>query len=184
MSSRTDRAERSAAQAWDYLAAAMTSAADSAREAGKHTAGVASGTATDLADRASSTASDIADRAGSTASDFAGTLSGLAATASKKARKARKTAGKKGSKLSGRAQKKVNKAADEAWSRANLAANALSGSKPGRSWGLVIGAGLLGVAVGWVAATAGRAAVARRAEDEERELAETGLIITPAEEQS
>ena len=69
--------------------------------------------------------------------------------------------------------------ADEAWARANLAANALAGRKPGLPWGLIVGAGLLGVALGWVAATTARAAIERQAENEELELAETAVVVTP-----
>jgi len=135
MFSHKNRAERTAAQAWDYLSAAMAAAGESARaagesarEAGKHTA----------------------DRAGKT-----------------------------GAKLADKATTKVNTAADEAWTRANAAANALAGRKPGRPWRVIVGASLIGVALGWVAATTARAAIERQAENEELELAETAVVVTP-----
>ena len=138
MFSRKNRAERTAAQAWDYLSAAMATAGESARaaresarDAGKHTVGVA---------------------------------------------------GKKGSKLADKATTKVNSAADEAWARANAAANALAGRKPGRPWGVIAGASLVGIALGWVAATTARAALERQAENEELELAETAVVVTPTYE--
>jgi hypothetical protein len=150
MFSRKNKAELTAAQAWDYLSSAVTTAGDSAKEAGRHTVDVTSTTASKLADRASRKSSKLAAEAGKT-----------------------------GAKLSGRANKKVNKAADEAWARAQLAANALAGHKPGLPWGLIIGVGLLGAALGWAAATTARAALERQAENEELELAETAVVVTP-----
>jgi hypothetical protein len=150
MLSRKSKAEHTAAQAWDYLSSAVTTAGDSAKEAGRHTVDVTSTTASKLADRASRKSSKLAAEAGKT-----------------------------GAKLSGRANKKVNKAADEAWARAQLAANALAGHKPGLPWGLIIGVGLLGAALGWAAATTARAALERQAENEELELAETAVVVTP-----
>ena len=52
-------------------------------------------------------------------------------------------------------------------------------SKPGLPWGLIIGVGLLGAALGWAAATTARAALERQAENEELELAETAVVVTP-----
>ena len=142
MSSRTDRAERTATQAWDYLSSAMGTAGETAREA--------------------------ADAAGSTATKLAG------------------KAGKQGSKLAGKARKKgnktgtrVNSVADEARARANAAAHALAGRRPGLPWGLLLGASLIGVAIGWAAASSARAALERQAENEELELAETAILVTP-----
>ena len=151
MFSRTHRAERTAAQAWDYLSSAMASAGDSAREAGRHTVDVTSAKATKLANEASRKSTKLANRAS-----------------------------RRSNKLAGRAGSRVNSAADEAWARANAAANALAGQKPGLPWGLIVGAGLIGFAAGWAAASAARAALERQAEQEELELAETAVIVTPA----
>ncbi|WP_249997582.1 hypothetical protein [Actinoplanes sp. M2I2] len=85
-------------------------------------------------------------------------------------------------KLAGRSQKLAGRAsgkADVAWGRANAAAAALAGRKPSRPWGLIAGVGLLGVAVGWAVATSARAALERQAEQEELELAETAVVVTP-----
>ena len=154
MTSRKSKAERTAAQAWDYLSSAMAAAGDSARGA---------------ADVAGSTATKLADRAGTKSSKLAGK------TSSKFVDKA----SKKSSKLADKATTKVNSAADEAWTRANLAASALAGRKPGVPWGLVIGGSLLGLALGWAAATTARAALERQAQNEELELAETAIVVTP-----
>jgi hypothetical protein len=150
MFSRKNKAERTAAQAWDYLSSAVAAAGDSARDAGKYTADVATSKASGLSDRATKTSSKFATKAS-----------------------------KKGSKLADKATTKVNSAADEAWTRANLAANALAGRKPGRPWGLIIGGSLVGIALGWLAATTARAALERQAENEELELAETAIVVTP-----
>jgi hypothetical protein len=183
MFSRKNKAERTAAQAWDYLSSAMAAAGESAREAGRHTADVASATALDLADRASSTSGKLADKATSTGGKLAdrATSTGgkLADKASKKSSKLVDKAGKKGSKLTDTASRKAGAAGNEAWARANAAASALAGRKQGRPWGLIIGFSLIGVAVGWAAATTARAALERQAENEELELAETAVIVTP-----
>ena len=139
MFSHKNKAERTAAQAWDYLSSAMAAAGESARDAGKHTADVASSKASEFADKAS----------------------------------------KRGSRLAGTATGKVNSAADEAWARANAAANALAGRKPALPWGLILGFGLIGAALGWAAATSARAALERQAENEQLELAETAVVVTP-----
>jgi hypothetical protein len=136
MFSRKDRAERTAAQAWDYLSSAMTAAGERARDVGKHTAEAASAKASELAGKA----------------------------------------GKTSVKLAGKASSKVT---DEAWARANAAANALAGRRPPMPWRLLVGFGLIGVALGWVAATAARAALERQAEKEELELTETAVVVTP-----
>jgi hypothetical protein len=139
MFSGKNRAERTAAQAWDYLSSAMASAGDSARDVGKHTAGAATAKASELADKAGKTKSKLADKATT----------------------------------------KVNSVADEAWSRANAAANALAGRKPPLPWGLLAAFALIGAALGWAAATTARAALERKAENEELELAETAVVVTP-----
>lgn len=155
MLSRKHTAERTAAQAWDYLSTAMAGAGESA----KHTADVAGAKAA----VATATAAKLADKASRRSGKLAG------------------RAGRKGSKLADKASAKLNRVSDEAFERANLAANALAGRKPGRPWGLIAGAGLLGVALGWVAATTARAALERQAENEQLELAETdpAAMVTP-----
>jgi len=161
MLSRKNTAERTAAQAWDYLSSAMAGAGESAKDAGKHTADLASAKAA----VAAATATKLADKA----SKHSGKLAGKA--------------GKKSSKLADKAAAKLAEVSDEAYERANLAANALAGRKPGLPWGLLIGAGLLGVALGWAAATTARAALERQAENEQLELAESEpdavVVVTP-----
>ena len=158
MFSRKKKAERTAAQAWDYLSSAMAAAAESAREAGKFTADIASSKASDLSDAASKAGAKLAD------------------SASKRSGKLASKAGKKAGKASGR----VGSAGNEAWTRANAAANALAGRSPGLPWGLIFGFSLLGAAVGWAAATTARAALDRQSEIEQQELAETAVIVTPS----
>jgi hypothetical protein len=150
MFSRKNKAERPAAQAWDYLSSAMITAGDTAREAGQHTVDVTSSRAAQLAGQAS-----------------------------KKSSKFAAEASRKSSKLADQASSTVGSVADEAWARANAAANALAGRKPGLPWGLIIGAALLGAALGWAAASTARAAVERQAEAEELELAENAVVVTP-----
>ncbi|MBO3738370.1 hypothetical protein [Actinoplanes flavus] len=88
-------------------------------------------------------------------------------------------AGRTSRKLAGRAGDRVSYVTDEAWARANAAASALAGRRPARPWGLIVAIGLVGVAVGWVAAGTARAALERQAENEEIELAETAVVVTP-----
>ena len=179
MFSHKNRAERTAAQAWDYLSSAMAAAGESARAAGesargagKHTADLASSRASDFAGLANKQSTLLAERVGKKGSK-------VADKASRKSSKPAGKAGRTGAKLTDKASSKVNSAADEAWARANAAANALAGRKPGRPWGVIAGAGLVGVALGWVAATTARAAIQRQAEAEEQELAETAVVVTP-----
>jgi hypothetical protein len=139
MFSRKDKAERTAAQAWEYLTSAMAAAGGSARDAGKQTADVAGAKASELADKAGRKSAKLADKASST----------------------------------------INAVADEAWARANAAAYALAGRKPPRPWGLFAGIALIGAALGWAAATTARAALERKAENEELELAESAVVVTP-----
>jgi len=150
MFSRKNRAERTAAQAWEYLSSAMAAAGESARDAGKHTTDVAGAVASELAGNAGKTSSKLADKAG-----------------------------RKGATLADKASSKVNAVADEAWARANAAANALAGRTPPRPWGLFAGFALIGAALGWAAATTARAALERKAENEELELAESAVVVTP-----
>ena len=158
MFSRKKKAERTAAQAWDYLSSAMAAAAESAREAGKHSADVASSKASEL--------SDAASRAGAKLTGSASRRSGMLAA----------KANRKASKASGR----IGSVSNEAWLRANAAANALAGRKPGLPWGLIFGFSLVGAAIGWAAATTAKAALDRQAENEKQELAETAVIVTPS----
>ncbi|GGL98452.1 MULTISPECIES: hypothetical protein [Micromonospora] len=55
----------------------------------------------------------------------------------------------------------VGTAADEARRRAVLAFDALAGRRPALPWTLLIGATLVGAAIGWAAASATRAALSR-----------------------
>src|SRR3954466_5481068 len=78
MFSGKNKAERTAAQAWDYLSSAMAAAGESARDVGKQTAGAAGAKASDLADKAGRTANKagrkstkLADKASSTVSSVA-----------------------------------------------------------------------------------------------------------------
>ncbi len=159
MLSRKNTAERTAAQAWDYLSSAMAGAGESAKDAGKHTADLA----TAKAAVAAATATKLADKAGKHGSKLTG------------------KAGRKSSKLADKAAARLSAVSDEAYERATLAANALAGRKPGLPWGLLVGAGLLGVALGWAAASTARAALERQAENEELELAEPDavVVVTP-----
>lgn len=158
MFSRRNTAERTAAQAWDYLSSAMATAGEGARDAGRHTA----------------------DLAGTGVSAAGATASRLAGGASRRGSRLAGRAGRKGNRLADRAGSALSAVSDEAWARANLAANALAGRKPGLPWGLIIGAGLIGAALGWTAASTAQAAIARKAENEELERAEPAMITTPA----
>ena len=148
MLSRKNTAERTAAQAWDYLSSAMADAGESAKDAGKHTAGLAGAKAA----VATATAVKLADKAG-----------------------------RKSGKLADKATARLSAISDEAYERATLAANALAGRKQGLPWGLLVGVGLLGVAIGWAAATTARAALERQEENEQLELAEPDsvVVVTP-----
>jgi len=155
MLSRKKTAERTAAQAWDYLSSAMTGAGESAKDAGKHTADLASAKAA----VAAATATKLADKASKQSGKLAG------------------KAGRKSAKLADKATSRLSAVSDEAYERAVLAANALAGRRPGTPWGLIVGAGLLGIALGWAVATTARAALERQAENEQLELAETDAVV-------
>ena len=181
MFSKTSKAERTAADAWDYLSSAMASLGETAKD----TANAAASRAGDLAGQASSTSQDLAGRA----SDYSDRLSRRAGELSRKAdksstklrkqaKKANKKAGKRGHEFAGRAQG----AAGEAWTRANAAADALAGNKPRRPWGLIAGIGLVGIAVGWMAAAAARAKLEQQAEEDELARADNAVVITPTGE--
>jgi hypothetical protein len=176
MFSSRNKAERTTAQAWDYLSSAMTAAGDTANELGGHTADAAARFAGQAAKIAG--AARLADQAGKIA-DKAGQAGQrgqkVAAKAQKRGRKLAKKANKRGSALASAASGK----ADEAWSRANAAADALAGRKR-RPWGLLLGFGLLGGAVGFAAAGAMRAAREREAETQELEMAGNTVIVSPS----
>ncbi|MBQ1051725.1 hypothetical protein KBX50_25085 [Micromonospora sp. C51] len=63
--------------------------------------------------------------------------------------------------LAGDAGDLVESAAEEARHRASRAFDALAGRRPALPWTLLIGAALVGAAVGWAAGTAARAAGSR-----------------------
>jgi ElaB/YqjD/DUF883 family membrane-anchored ribosome-binding protein len=115
------------------------------------------------------------NRAERTADEAWEHLSSALATAGDGAGKA----GRQGRRLASQAGDRVTSVTDEAMTRAAAAADALAGRRPGRPWALIAGAGLIGVAVGWVVASAARAAIERQAENEEIELAETAVVVTP-----
>ena len=167
MFSSRSKAERTTAQAWDYLSSAMTTAGDTANELGGHTA--------EAAARFADQAGRIADQAGRRGQRLGKKGQKVAAKAQKRGRKLAKKANKRGSTLASVASGK----ADEAWSRANAAADALAGRRR-RPWGLLLGAGLVGGAVGFAAAGAMRAAKEREAETHELEMAGNTVIVTPS----
>ncbi|WP_433794012.1 hypothetical protein [Actinoplanes sp. CA-252034] len=88
-------------------------------------------------------------------------------------------AGRQGRRLASRAGDRVTSVTDEAVARAAAAADALAGRRPSRPWALIAGVGMLGALVGWAAASTARAALERQAENEEIELAETAVVVTP-----
>jgi hypothetical protein len=69
---------------------------------------------------------------------------------------------------------RVGPAADEAWHRASAAFDALAGRRPPRPWTWIIGAGVIGAAIGWAAGTAARTALARA--DEHRATNEVEFV--------
>jgi len=186
MFSSKSKTERTAAQAWEYLAAAMTAAGETARDTSDKAVKIA-GKAGDLAGRAgdyAGRAGDLAGRAGDfagRASDFAGRASNFAGRAGRasdfadRASNFADRASDEGHKFVGKAEGR----ADAAWARANAAAAALAGRKPSRPWVLIAGVGLLGVAVGYAVASSTQAARKHQAEQEERELTETAAVVTP-----
>jgi hypothetical protein len=88
-------------------------------------------------------------------------------------------AGRRGRRLASRAGGRVTSATDEALARASAAADALAGRRPARPWGLIVAVGVVAAAAGWALASAARAALERQAENEEIELAETAVVVTP-----
>jgi hypothetical protein len=182
MFSSRNRAERTAAQAWDYLSSAMTTAGDSARGAGGHTADAAARFADQvdkLAGQAGKRGNKLAKRANQRSRKLARKAnqrgSSLAGLASDRGAALAGLASDRGAALAGLASDK----ADVAWSRASAAADALAGRKR-RPWGLIIGATLVGGAVGFAAAGALRATQEREAENGELEMADNAVIVTPS----
>ena len=131
------------------------------------------------ADQAWEYLSNAMTSAGETADSATGTATRLAGKATRRSRRLADKASRKSSAIADVAGTKVTSVTDEAWARANAAANALAGRKAGTPWGLILGVGLVGVAFGWVAASTARAALERQAENEELELAETAVVVTP-----
>ena len=113
------------------------------------------------------------------AADKAGRVADRAGWAADRAGRVADKAGRRSRKLASRAGDRVTSVTDEALARASAAADALSGRRPARPWGLIIAIGLAGVAAGWAAASTARAALERQAENEEIELAETAVVVTP-----
>ncbi|SDZ40138.1 Membrane-anchored ribosome-binding protein, inhibits growth in stationary phase, ElaB/YqjD/DUF883 family [Micromonospora pattaloongensis] len=85
-------------------------------------------------------------------------LASAAGTAGDTARQAKRQT----SALADQATDRIGPVADEAWSRANAALDALAGRRRPLPWAWIVGAGALGVALGWLAGQAARAAVAPR----------------------
>jgi hypothetical protein len=173
------KAERTAAQAWDYLSSAMATAREGARDAGEQTADTTARftrkvgrRSIKLGDRATRKSAELTDRA--TRKSTA-----LASRASRKSAALASQVGRTSTALAGLASEK----ADEAWTRANAAADALAGRKPRTPWRLIIGAALLGTALGWAAAGLARAVEQLQAAKEELEAAENVVVVTPAYEE-
>lgn len=72
-----------------------------------------------------------------------------------------RSAGRGASQLADDAGDRIGSVADEAWQRATAAVDALAGRRPGLPWTWIIGAGLVGAAIGWAAGTAARTVIAR-----------------------
>ncbi len=173
MFSTKNRAERTAAEAWDYLSSAMAAIGDNAVQASKNSADVATDHANKLFDQASRRSSRLTDQASKQSSR-------LTDQASKQSSRLTDQASKQSHLLTGQVSKLAGKAsdrADEAWARANAAAAALSGRKPGKPWGLIIGCSVLGIALGWAAASTVRARLERQAANEERDLAHNPTVV-------
>jgi len=71
MFAKKSKAERTAAQAWEFLSSAMASAGDTARDAGKQTVDATSAKASKLAAQAGRRGSKLADQAGARVSAVA-----------------------------------------------------------------------------------------------------------------
>ncbi|RIV38011.1 hypothetical protein [Micromonospora radicis] len=83
--------------------------------------------------------------------------------------------------LAGDAGELVGSAADEARHRASRAFDALAGRRPALPWTLLIGAALVGAAIGWAAGTAARAAGSRDRAVDDIEFVDVQRPDSPAE---
>jgi hypothetical protein len=72
-----------------------------------------------------------------------------------------RSATRSSTRLTGTVGHRVSSVADEALYRANRALDALAGRRPGLPWSWIAGAALVGLAAGWAASTASRAALSR-----------------------
>ncbi|SBT49135.1 hypothetical protein [Micromonospora narathiwatensis] len=97
------------------------------------------------------------------------------------ARDAARTARRNGSGLAEDATELVGSAAGEARRRATLAFDALAGRRPALPWALLVGAALVGAAIGWAAGTAARAAGSRLSDVEEIEFVDVDRPNSPAD---
>ncbi len=188
------KAEGTAAQAWDYLSSAMATARDAGeqtadtatwftRRAGRKSVKLgdrATRKSAELTDRATRKSTALADRATRKSTALAGQASrkstALAGQATRKSAALADRVSRTSTALAGVASEK----ADEAWTRANAAADALAGRKPRTPWRLIVGAALLGTALGWAAAGLARAVEQFQAEKDELEAAENVVVVTPA----
>lgn len=75
----------------------------------------------------------------------------------------------------------LHSATDEAKYRATAALDALAGRRPGLPWTWIVGASVLGVAIGWAAGVAVRKAVAERTAEEELDEADEVVAIYTGE---
>lgn len=75
----------------------------------------------------------------------------------------------------------MGSAADEARRRATRAFDALAGRRPALPWALLIGAALVGAAIGWAAGTAARAAGSQDRSVDDIEFVDVERPDSPAE---
>ncbi len=95
-------------------------------------------------------------------------------------RGAARSARRNGSGLAEDATDLVGSAANEARRRATRAFDALAGRRPALPWALLVGAALVGAAIGWAAGTAARAVGSRVREVEEIEFVDVDRPNFPA----
>jgi hypothetical protein len=101
---------------------------------------------------------NASERAAAQAWDY---LTSAVTAAGDSAKNAGRAAGRQGSRLADGSGTRVGSVADEAWRRANAALDALAGRRPSTPWGLVVVAGVAGVAIGFAVAATMRTAVNR-----------------------
>ncbi|MFU8850060.1 hypothetical protein ACNAW0_03585 [Micromonospora sp. SL1-18] len=94
-------------------------------------------------------------------------------------RDAARSARRNGSGLAEGAGDLVGSAAGEARRRATHAVDALTGRRPTLPWALLVGAALVGAAIGWAAGTAARAAGSRVRDVEEIEFVDVDRLDSP-----